>query len=267
MFKNVLFYTFISVASLALLVSMYAIVTPNRDENIPRKSILQQQPVTDTFPFSTHLQSVAAANLIEQFPYDAYLRSRRYEDPTALRNDLISLDNRYPENIANLNNARAMYLAMTDTLFNRRKADYEQYNPDLYIQVIQWVESFKDMARYDPQREMLFGPVSDYWLQKISAPVSKHSEKSMGAKFDFKYRYIKTKLMEMGYTFSVKVSSIDKFVFNLTNKHWAHLIDATWNQTSILTKLLFFIVLFFGLTSCVYYTRYLINTFTSKNKK
>ena len=113
--------------------------------------------------------------------------------------------------------------------------------------------------------KMLYFNVSDYWFQFIVKKMSEISVVKPEIKYDFKFRFLQGKLAEKSYFFSTKVTSIEKVVYNLTSNGWAHLFQASWNQTNYFQKIVFLLVLLFTILSYINVMVLLINKL-KKNK-
>ncbi len=240
----------------------YFIVKPNHDETIPKYEAFTGTPINDTFDFKSVLSPTAAGSIRTTFPYEKYIQSARYLDIHAIKNDLSALDAIYPSNKSNGANIEALYYSMADSLLPKKQQLFQEYNSDTLIRLLQWAEGMKYIALYEPDHALLYNSVGDFWINFISQQLSAQSEKNSKAKYDFKYRFLKGKLLELSYTFSTKVGSFNKFVYNIASNNWAHLFDATWNQTSVLQKLIF-IILGLGTIFCYVVT---IAHFLSKFK-
>jgi hypothetical protein len=238
---------------------MYYIIKPNNDEMLPKNEAFTKTPITDTFSFATYLDHFSGDSLQGKFPYQAYLKSNRYQDIYAIRSDLAYLERQYGQNGKNSEYLKVLYISLSDSLLRQFAGKYEKFDADEYIRLLQWAECFKYIALYEPKGEMLYSSVYDYWVNFIAIKLTEFSNLNSNVKYDFKFRLLKAKLMEKGYTFSVKISSFDKFVFNITGNHWGHLIDSTWNQTSVIQKLLFGFVALFSLFSYIISCIYIIN--------
>ena len=87
-------------------------------------------------------------------------------------------------------------------------------------------------------------------VSKISKNLSEYSENNVNAKFNFEYRYLTAKCNEKRYNVSVKVSPLEKVIQNILGNSWAHLFEASWNQASVLQKIIVAVLL---LATCFCY--------------
>lgn len=262
--KKILIYMSIVCNLILFLLLTYFIVKPNDDNNIDSYAAFNKPPLKDTFPFNNYLGSVPHDSVKIIFPYKDYIHSGRYKDLHAVKNDLAYLDSKYPQNIPSLVNIETMLYVLTDSLFNKIGNKYEVFSGDEYYRLFQWAESFQYISLYEPQKKKLYSNISDYWFQFIVKKMSEFSYTSPEIKYDFKYRFLQGKLKEKSYYFSTKVTSKEKVVYNLANNDWAHLYQASWNQSSKLQKLVFFLFVLFTAFS---YILTLVTVFNKINKK
>lgn len=223
----------------------YFIIKPNDDKNNNAKDLLINNAINDTTYLKKYLYNVKFDSLQYAFPYEDYIKSERYKYPDAIKNDLSFLNAMYPQNISSSDNIKPLYYLMTDSLFKKIGKNYDVFSTDEYIKLFNWAECFYYISIYDPQNKMLFFNVSDYWYQFIVKKMTEISYQKPEINFDFEYRYLQCQLNEKKYYFSTKVSSKEKFMYNLIGNNWAHLYQASWNQTSKVQKLLFLFILLF----------------------
>jgi hypothetical protein len=114
---------------------------------------------------------------------------------------------------------------------------------------MQWAEKFQYYAEVDNQNKILFKVVYDYWLNFISDKLTNYSKENSDIKCEFKFKFLVAKCSERKYNIGVKVTSTEKVIDNLVRSKWGHLFDASWNQATLLQKiilLLFVIIFFYG---------------------
>jgi hypothetical protein len=196
----------------------------------------------------TFTSGINGINLSSQFPFKQYLGERVNASVSIIRWDKRMLDEKYPK-LSN-ENSRIISIAFTDSLLEKEKNIFLTYDPDYLINLLQWTESFRYAPLMDEENEILYASIFDFWLNQITSNLDKYSSESVNIKYDFKYRYIESKCTEYGFTFGTKVSSLEKVIYNIVDSNWAHLFDASWNQSTILQKILFLFLLM--ITICGY---------------
>jgi hypothetical protein len=196
----------------------------------------------DKIDLQSTLSGVNKDSLNAKFPYSAYLKSDNYEDAASIQKDLHLLDLLVGDKML----VRGLISAvLTDSLYNQKKSSTEKSNLDSLNYRLQWAEKFKYYGEADPSSEnqLLFQSIHDYWLRKIANNLTEYSNTNEKAKFNFQYRYLTAKCNEKRYNVSVKISSLEKVIQNILGNRWAHLFEASWNQASILQKIIIAVLL------------------------
>ena len=227
---------------LAILVSIIGLIVP---------SVLDDQQVLlpaakngqlNKFDLRSNLSGVNKESLTAKFPYSTYLKSNNYQDAASIQKDLKILDSLVVDKML----VRGLIsTVITDSLFNQNFSTSENSNLDSLNYRLQWAEKFKYYGESDPSSEnqLLFQSIYDYWLSKISKNLTEYSNTNEKAKFNFQYRYLTAKCNEKRYNVSIKVSSLEKVIQNILGNKWAHLFEASWNQASLLQKIVIAILL------------------------
>lgn len=247
---KIFFWVFLIWNVIFIFILLYFVFVSNQNDNIPVNPILSNIPAQDTFDFKNYLTSADSENVANKFPYKAYLKTERYKDPAALKNDLDGLDMIFPMNKESGDNLSAMFNAITDTLFLNKKEKLTQYQPDDLIKILQWGEALKYGAVYDSNNKLFFNAVSDYWLNLLSQKLNEFSKKTPDLKYAYKFRYMKSRLEEGSYIIASVVTPLEKIGLNINQNKWGHLFQASWNQTSSIQKIGF--IIFILLTAFCY---------------
>lgn len=235
------------VVALVMSVLLFFIVKADYGINV----LQREEPITKrTFKLSRYLQAVSVDNLEQVFPHASYLDSAQYNNVRFIQEDLVLLDSIAKDPSIG---RQLMSELLTNRLYHRDSAKLATYNPDSLLALLQWAEKFRYYAEADAANSILYKSISSYWLSHICDRLSAYSRESPSGKYAFKYKYLVARCHELKFTTAVKVGKMEKVVDNLTGNNWAHLVNASWNQTSILQKIIF---IFIGLVSI--YGYYLI---------
>jgi len=235
---------------LALLVTLIGLVAPSVVDDKP-VLLPTEKPSSNENGYDLHsaIKGVNKDSITSQFPYEEYLKSVNYQEAKSIQKDLLILDSLVGDKMV----VRGLISAvLTDSLYNRNFSKVDNANLDSLNYRLQWAEKFKFYGEADPlsENQLLFQSIYDFWLSKISKKLSEYSENNEKAKFNFQYRYLTAKCNEKRYNVSVKVSSLEKVIQNTLGSNWAHLFEASWNQASVLQKI---IVAFLFLTTLLFY--------------
>ena len=174
----------------------------------------------------------------ENFPYREYTDSCNFWNITAIRKDLSCLDGLFKEPSSN---REALSIALTSELSPKLKDYLSVYQPDSLLILVQWVEKFKNYAELDPDNNIFYESIYEYWMDKISNELSIITVKNPSIKYNFKFKYLQTRCVEQRFSPGVKKTSSEKAIENLVYNKWGHLINASWHQSTVLQKFLFFL--------------------------
>jgi hypothetical protein len=225
--------------TICIVIIIYFISGVDQSKVIQKKNF--DKNTSDFTDIITITGDIDESDLSRYFPYKIFLEERKNASIHIIRWDKLLLDRKYP-NRSNENN-RLLSKAYTDSLFENEKSAFSAYNPDYLINLLQWTESFRYAALIDEENEILYASIFDFWLNKITSNLVSYSTENVSIKYDFKYRYLESKCTEYGFTFGTKVSSLEKVIYNIVDSNWMHLFDASWNQSSILQKIIFLLIL------------------------
>ncbi len=148
-------------------------------------------------------------------------------------------------------------------LYNRDSGKIKNLDLSLLSDKFQWAEKFYFFSEIDSTNADLFLGVYDFWIGRISDILRDHSVKQPDIIYTKQFNYLVARCNEKTYSVPVKVSNTQKFLHNLLNDKWSHLISATWSQSSLFQKIIFLLV--FLVTVFSYY--YSLSKLLFKNEK
>lgn len=229
-----------------LYVFIGALKVDNQDKIPP---IRTDYKVLNIYSLEKTLTSVSKEDLAERSPYGEYLRHSNPFHIRILQKDLQLLDSLYRGEKMHVR--MILSNALTDSLKQVIGPGFNQYQPDSLIRLMQWVQPFRYYAAaLAPEDSLLYVSVHDYWMDFVSNRMAEYTRKESGLKFDFKFRFLQAKCSENNVSVPVKVSYIEKVIYNIIINDWVHLFQASWNQASVLQ--IIFAILFLGITILSY---------------
>ena len=169
-----------------------------------------------------------------KFPYSEIIKSNclgNYSEINKIANYLYLISDSFT--IQNI-----VYNTLTDTLLKYKYNNNLNIPLDSMISLYQWVVGLNYMSKIDLNNQLIYEGAFLYWNGKISTYLNNYSKENTSKRNKFKFKYLVAKVEENGGSVSVKQTSTDKFVSNLIESNYAHLISATWNQTSIIQKII-----------------------------
>lgn len=234
-------YSFIILLLINLSLLAYLIPYILTDKQILLPAQKYDRP-SNIFNLKSTLIGINKDSLSILFPYNSYLESSNFQDAKSIQKDLLFLDSLVGDKME----VRGIIsVALTDSLYKHSFSSADNSNLDSLNYKLQWAEKFKFYGDADTMSEnqLLFQSIYDFWLGKISKNLSEYSENNTKAKFNFQFRYLTAKCNEKRYNVSVKVSSVEKVIQNILGNNWAHLFEASWNQASLLQKIIIAILI------------------------
>jgi len=210
---------------------------------------------------SKHLSNIKNSSANDIFPFHLYLSSDNYKDINQINRDLEIVDSLYPAHV-NVNRD-IMTIALTDSLQQMKYGDISKIDLDSVSYLMQYITGFMYYSMLSSVNQNLYASIYDYWMNFVSNYLTTYSESNKNAKFNNKFIYLVNQCEEGKYNVAIKIKSIEKVVYNLTNNYYGHLVNASWNQSSNLERLVFTLLIL----STFYSYIYLILGLIKKNKK
>ena len=177
-----------------------------------------------------------------------YLDSRNICAITDLKNDIKKLEIVFK-------NKKEVQEVFIEILTNKLYAlDSTKFNSNdlAYISKrLLWVEKFKPYSEIDEEYQDLYLTIYDYWMTKISNRLQICSEAREDLRYSYLFSYLTTRCNEKKYSVVVKRSKTENVIESILNNKIGHLINASWNQSSIALKIFFSV--FFAITLYSYY--------------
>jgi len=211
------------------------------------------------------LATIKTDSLFFEFPYQKYNDSCNFWNVQSVKNDLNCLDSKF--SFDSSMNRQVLSEALTSKLEKRVVAYFSGYQPDSLIVIIQWAEKYRNYAELEPQNELFYKSIYDYWMGKVASTVTAYASEIPSRKYNFKFKYLLNRCVEQRYSPGTKVTSGEKAFNNLIYNNWGHLINASWNQTSVLQKIVFFTFFVFTLIGYLLLGKLFFRKLFKSNKK
>jgi len=219
----------------------------NNDSYLP-----EQQIINDNCSFNLKLSYNGKSNFkdINSFPTKSFLDSGNYKNVECLINTLNSLDTLTNDESLSI---QILYSVLSDSLLKRDSSIFAHYNLDNLIRQMQWVEKLQCYDELDSKHRAFFNGIYEFWMENISNKLQSYSKDTTSIRHAFKYKFLVAKCNERKYIVGVKETSSEKVIGNLVRSDWGHLFDASWNQSTLLMKVIFifFIFVFFYGIYCI----------------
>jgi hypothetical protein len=240
--KNRILYTSIIINALFIVLLILLILYPDNDANSQNLTNVDIRKV---------LEKSEINFLASKLTNENYYQSSNIHSYQEIKKDLSILDSLYPNKIFEIRGQ--LYSLLTDTLV--RSLSVSQDDSTLinlsrlqnfsikYFYYSQTANNIDDIA--------WFRAVSDFWGQYVANRLSDISQKDIGRKADFRYRYLETNSNTYRFGVNTKTYSIEKVVKNILDYKWSHLFNASWNQATIFQKILFAMIFLITIISYI----------------
>jgi hypothetical protein len=258
--KKVSTWIIVALTSL-LLFFFWKIVETNTNDDIPQVREYSDRMIKICdWPL---VDSINPDDLPNRFPYKEYLDSCNTWNILSIKNDLACLDTLFENKN---NNRRTLSIALTSKLSPRFDKYLQKYQPDSLLVLLQWAEKFKTYAEADQDNKIFYESIYNYWTDTISHILSRTGTKTSSIKYNFKFKYLQTRCIEQRVSPAIKKTSFEKAYENLIYNKWGHLINASWNQTSVIQKIVFLLAVVIFLIGLFYSAQIIIRFISKKNK-
>lgn len=209
------------------------------------------------------IRSLNDSQILEHFPYQKYVEQSNFWSIASIKQDIICLDTIFRDKGRN---RQTISFALTRNLATRLSPYLKNYHPDSLLILLQWAEKFKVYPEIDEENKILYLSIYDYWMDTIGHRLSELSIERPSRNHDFLFRYLFARCAEQRVSPAVKFTSTEKVINNIIYNKWGHFLNATWNQTSFLQKMVLFIFLFATFFGYVLIIQKIITFFSNKRK-
>jgi len=131
---------------------------------------------------------------------------------------------------------------LTEQTLQKVKGNMEVYNPDKIKGILDWLSTLNVAAKLDPDNEIIYLSVTDYWFNFISGKLTEYQKINPDIRYYFKFRYLVQHCNEALYFVNVEETKYEKVKKNLLANHWVHLIQASWSDAKAWQKGVFLLV-------------------------
>jgi hypothetical protein len=227
--------------------SLFCIVSPDRNSYLPN----QRRIEPNKFNLDLHLNGkIDKSEPITSFPYKTYLDSADYFNLSSIKTDLAVIDKYYPSDSSI--SRQIISEALTNKYTGKTEINFQTYNPDSLLLMLQWAERFKyySEASININDSLLFSSIHSYWLSFLSNKLSAYSKQNSKINHQFKFEYLAARLQEQNFPVPTTKTKVEKVTANLINSDWGHLLNASYNQASwkqVLILLLLFFIFLYGI--------------------
>lgn len=190
----------------------------------------------NSFHIKNQLNGLSSDNLKSAFPYKVYLDSINIYNISEIKESILEIDAITKDNMLS---QQIVSIALTDSLLNYSENKYEKYNPDSLILLMEWVERFKYYADVDEENQTLYQVVDDYWMNSIANKLSDFCKKDYWIKYDYKFKYLSSRMEEKGFNTTIGFNDAEKVLNNIIENDYTYLINRFLTRTSFLIKVIF----------------------------
>lgn len=118
------------------------------------------------------------------------------------------------------------------------------YNPEFLLRQLNAGASYKSLGIFNPKASLYADAIADQYFQLVSNQLTKFQEKKPDLVNQFNFQYLVQRVGEYNYYPNRKETSADKFLKTFLENDYFHLVNTTWQKSSIVQKIFLFV--FFG---------------------
>ncbi len=132
-----------------------------------------------------------------------------------------------------------VYREIIETVFTPAIASFDStkpYVPEEINQLITQGYNFAYAANYFPQEALYLSSIADMHFNNAAKQLEFYQKSNTALSNEFGYLYLSQRCMEAKVGLNRKESSADKFIKTLLEEDYFHLINTTWNKSSLKLK-------------------------------
>jgi hypothetical protein len=118
------------------------------------------------------------------------------------------------------------------------------YDPAILLSQLNAGVSYKSLGIINPNATLYADAIADQYFQLVSMQLTKFQERKPDLVNQFNFQYLVQRLGEYNYYPNRKETSADKFLKTFLENDYFHLVNTSWQKSSIAQKIILFI--FFG---------------------
>lgn len=135
----------------------------------------------------------------------------------------------------------AVYREIIETVFTPAVANFDStkaYAPEAINQLINQGYNFAYSANYFPAEALYLSTIADMHFNNAAKQLEFYQKSNTELSNQFDYQYLSQRCIEAKVGINRKESSADKFIKTLLEEDYFHLVNTTWNKSSIKLKLM-----------------------------
>ncbi len=134
-----------------------------------------------------------------------------------------------------------VYREIIEKVFTPYIAEFDStkpYSPSHINQIIIQGYSFANAAKYNTNEALYLNALADMYFNNASKQMEFYQKSNIDLANEFSFKYLTQRCLEANVGINPKESSADKFIKTLLEEDYFHLINTTWNKSSLKLKLL-----------------------------
>ena len=213
------------------------------------------------FDLLNEIKSIDSSNIINDFPYNDYLKYSNYCDINNLLSHIQILDSMYHN--TNEITIPILYTTLTDSLSKTFTKEHEVFNPQLLINQLYWAKNMKAYESYFVKYDLIFAIVYEYWMSHITNLLEIYFVDNKNLKYDFRFKLLLNECSLENYNISLGMRYHEKIADYLIQGKYSYIWSRFYNGTGWIVKVCIIILILFNLF-CINFT---LNNFIKKKIK
>jgi hypothetical protein len=141
---------------------------------------------------------------------------------------------------------------------NISKDTMQEFNSAVLLRQLNAGVNFKALGQLDPKATLYADAIADQYFQLVSNQLTKFQEKKPELVNQFSFQYLVQRVGEYNYYPNRKETSADKFLKTFLENDYFHLMNTSWQKSSIMQKISMFIFVGFFLLGLLSVLTYII---------
>jgi hypothetical protein len=204
-----------------------------------------------TIDVSHVLNSVPFDSVASKLTLAKYYSSKNIIDFKEIERDLKLLDSLYPNKTSDIR--PLIYHILSDSLKSHVSNNIKElhFQELAKIQNLQISYHYYSRATNNIYNNGLYNSLNDFWGQFVADKLSAISKKELSSKTGFKYRYLEARSNQYRFYVNTKKYSVEKVITGFLDSDWGHLLNASWNQASLIQKFIIGFILLFSILAYI----------------
>lgn len=157
----------------------------------------------------------------------------------------------------NIKDTFSVYKFFIDSIYATKLSNFDstvRFKPTRINELINQGYNFKYASTFFTKDSIYLKTIADIYFKNAAQQLEYYQNKNAQLTRNFHYQYLRQRCLEASVLPNKRESAMDKFLNTLLEEDYFHLINTTWNKSSLIIKFLIFsvfILCFIGLVTVI----------------